>query len=314
MSPAQRRPSVSVCLLAYNHEKLIASAIESVLAQTRADFELIVSDDQSRDGTFQVIEACARRDPRIRAVRTPRNLGMAGNANFAVSRASAPYVALLHHDDLYAPQLLERWLDVAQRHPAVGFVSNAYGFDGDDRIDYHPLAEFNDGQDVLRRVLLPGWGCAVRGTALIRTECWNELGGMREEFGMLADVDLWMRLSARWPVGYVREPLIVVRQERPDDYPKDYSEFSWKRMRLLHEIHAANWRATYGDGTLDGRVHLAWFRARRNADVARWLLYAIAKRRWQMLATSDEVGSAQEYTWLRRSRKTLAWAARALRA
>ena len=70
-----------------------------------------------------------------------------------------------------------------------------------------------DGKWFLKKELLIRFGCYVRGTAIFRKKYFDEVGGMNEKFGMLADVDLWMRLAAKWDVGYVNKPLIEVIQE-----------------------------------------------------------------------------------------------------
>ena len=131
---------ISVCLLTYQHAALVESTLDSVLAQDIDGFELIVSDD-----------------------------GMPGNANFAARHSSRPYLALLHHDDLYRPDLLSRWLGVMQRHPDVTYVFNSYAHYGDTRPLEPPLREERlDGKRFLEEHLLPRWGCPVRGTAMIR--------------------------------------------------------------------------------------------------------------------------------------------------
>ena len=91
--------------------------------------------------------------------------------------------------------------------------------------------EWLEGKLFLERHLLPRWGCPVRGTAMIRRSHFEAVGGMREQFGLLADVDLWMRLSARAPVGYVPETLVAIRQARPAYYPEAYQSavWSWRR-------------------------------------------------------------------------------------
>jgi teichuronic acid biosynthesis glycosyltransferase TuaG len=121
---------VSVCLLSFNHVGLIESTLRSILSQTVDGYEILVSDDCSNDGTWDRILAVADTDRRIRPIRTPRNLGMAANANFAVGRTSRPYVALLHHDDLYRDDLLEKWAGVLERHSDVTFVFNYYARHG----------------------------------------------------------------------------------------------------------------------------------------------------------------------------------------
>ena len=284
---------VSVCVLTYNHEAVIQSTLETVLDQTIDGYEVIVSDDCSTDGTYARILEMAERDPRIRPVRTPRNMGMPGNANFAVSRSERPYIALLHHDDLYRRDLLEKWLAPIEADREITFVFNPYGMHGADRIHTAGLpAGRLEGRWLLDAHLFAGWGCPVRGTAMIRRSEWVEAGGMREEFGLLSDVDLWMRLAMRGAVGYVDEPLIAIRQERPEDYPDAYKSDAlwafWKRQRLLYEIHAANQRAYHDLGTVGGR--LAWwrFRLRLSAETAKWLAYGVVRRKPVFISTSGD--------------------------
>ncbi|WP_168210621.1 glycosyltransferase family 2 protein [Persicimonas caeni] len=286
---------ISVCLLTYNHVHMIEETLASIMDQSVDGFEIIVSDDCSTDGTWELVQQIAAGDERVRAVQPPENRGMPGNANYAVEQSDRPYIALLHHDDIYRTDLLERWVDVAERHPDVAFVFNAYGFEDTDEVHVHPYAERVDGRQFLEGRLFSGWGCPVRGTALIRRSCWDAVGGMHTQFNLLADVDLWMRLAARWAVGYVPEPLISVRQERPEDYPESYSEFSWFRQRMLYEIHAANHLDYYDLSTLRGA--LAWwrFRGRLSADIFKWLTYAVVRRQKRMLETSAE--GASEYEW-----------------
>ena len=92
---------ISVCLLTYYHVKAIESTLQSILDQTITGYEVIVSDDCSTDGTWERILELAAKDARIQSIRTPHNMGMPGNANFAVSQSIRPYIALFHHDDLY---------------------------------------------------------------------------------------------------------------------------------------------------------------------------------------------------------------------
>lgn len=297
-------PRVSVCLLAYNHATLIEDSIRSVLAQDESDFELIISDDCSRDTTWEVLQRIAATDQRVKPIRPHRNLGMAGNANFAAGHAKAPYIALLHHDDIYDPSLLRKWVDVADRHPNVAFVSNDYGVYGSSEVQGHPFPEVTPGRKALESYFLPVWGFPVRGTALIRKSRWDEVGGIREQFGLLADIDLWMRLARKWDFGYVNEPLIVVRQERPEDYPDAYKKWSWARLRTLYEIHGIN-RDEYYDRSARGRWERQKYRLRVSWDESYWLLYGVAKRRPEMLLSSPEIANAYELKPVRLLRKSL---------
>jgi hypothetical protein len=222
----------------------------------------------------------------------------------------ARYIALLHHDDICRPDLLERWLNVARRHVDVAFVFNDYGVFQTERTYRHNLPERIEGHVFLHDHMLRRWSSPVRGTALIRKDCWAEVGGMREQFGLLADIDLWMRLSARWAVGHVNEPLIMIRQERPADYPKEYKVFSWRRQRLLYEIHGAAQREN-SRGLKIVRSMLWWrFRMLVTLDVIKWLVYAVVKRRRDIVMESQDAATALEMFPSRVIRLTLLWISR----
>ena len=293
---------VSVCLLNYNHGQLIDSTVESILAQDCDGFEFIISDDCSTDDSWERILALSECSRRIIPVRTPKNLRMPGNANFAVGQSTRPFIALLHHDDLYATNMLRRWAQCLDDNPSIGFVFNSYGVHGCDRIDDHPFSEgVQNGGWFLRNHLLRRWNCPVRGTAMVRRSSWNSVGGMNVRFDLLADVDLWMRLAQTYDVGYVKEPLILVRHQRPRDYPDEYCRPRgfWRRKRLLYEIHASN-RGSNGIG----RNSIAWFcfRIRLSLESTKWIIYALVRRRYEMIASSDLGRVPEEYffvSWLR---------------
>ena len=297
------RGKISVCLLTYNHANLIETTLQSVLEQSCRDFELIVSDDCSTDGTWDRILATQQRDPRIRAIRTPRNLGMAANANHAVEHASGSYIALLHHDDLYRHDLLEKWSAMLDEHGDIEFVFNSYTIHGTGQLASEDIPSGKlDGIWLLQKYLLPRWGCPVRGTAMIRKSRWERVGGMRTQFGLLADVDLWMRLSMMGPVGYVNEPLISVRQERPDDYPDIYKgeHWSWRRLTILYAIHASN-RLVYLASQSWWKRSLAWcwFRIRLSSETSKWIAYAIVRGNRGMIRNVGESETPWDLFFLR---------------
>jgi len=115
------RPKVSIIIPAYNHELFISEAIQSVLAQTLQDFELIIIDDGSSDATFSRIEEF--RDPRIRVFRQ-ENQGAARTINRGMSLAQGEHLAILNSDDLYAPQRLETVSSYFDEHPETLLASS----------------------------------------------------------------------------------------------------------------------------------------------------------------------------------------------
>lgn len=111
-------PRVSVVMPAYNCEKYIGEAIGSVLNQTMRDWELIVIDDCSKDGTCRIVEELAAKDSRIRLVRNEKNLGPAGSRNKGLDLAAGQYIALLDSDDLWRSEKLEKQLQLAEEKNA----------------------------------------------------------------------------------------------------------------------------------------------------------------------------------------------------
>jgi glycosyltransferase involved in cell wall biosynthesis len=297
---------ISVCLLVYNHRHLLESTVRSILQQTRRDFECVISDDCSTDGSWELTLDLAKTDSRVRAIRTPQNLGMPGNANFAVKQSGRPFIALLHHDDICRSDLLEQWAGVLERHPDVGFVFNAYATDESTTTFRESLpGERVDGPWFRERHLLKRWGCPVRGTAMIRRSAWDAVGGMRKEFSLLADIDLWMRLSRMSAVGYVAEPLLTIRHDRPDEYPATYSEkaWSWTRQRFLYAVHAAAHREGMDTRRLADRLKWMRFRARVSKETLMWLAYAVVRKNHGMLLSSMDGANDLEFrpvTFLRR--------------
>lgn len=292
---------ISVCLLTFNHVDVVESTIRSILNQTVTGYEVIVSDDCSTDGTWESIQMLAAEDSRIRPVRTPHNMGMAGNANHAVAQTVRPYIALLHHDDLYRKDMLEKWTSVLERHDDVSFVFNPYDVPNAEH-SYGPRfdVDYLNGRWFLEKYLFARWGCPVRGTAMIRKSCWEKLGGMRERFNLLADVDMWMRLSSMSAVGYVNEPVIKPRHHRPDYYPDVYTgkDWHWSRLVFLYEIHATN-RLEYLDlGTIGGRLRWWKFRWRLSLETAKWLTYAVVRKKWPMIRSSRQSETSYDFWFL----------------
>lgn len=116
---------ITVGLPVYNGANYLAAAIESILAQSCPDFDLLISDNASTDGTEEICRAYARRDRRIRYIRQPRNIGAAANYNFVAEKSEHPYFKWAAHDDLLAPGFLATCLDILERDPAIVLASPA---------------------------------------------------------------------------------------------------------------------------------------------------------------------------------------------
>lgn len=117
--PSASGPRVSVCVPVYNGEAFLSLALDSILAQTFDDYELIIADNASTDDTPKICRRYAERDPRIRYIRNETNIGANPNFNRLVGLARTPYFKLANADDLSHPDLLARCVSVLDRHPEV---------------------------------------------------------------------------------------------------------------------------------------------------------------------------------------------------
>lgn len=119
MTASGGAPRVSVAVPVYNGERYLGEALESLLAQTFGDFELIICDNASTDGTGEIARSYAAKDRRVRYVRNERNLGLGGNVRRAFELSSGAYFRWHAADDLSGPETLERCVTVLDRQPGV---------------------------------------------------------------------------------------------------------------------------------------------------------------------------------------------------
>src|SRR5438093_154083 len=164
------RPKVSVVLTTYNRDSVLASTIEEIVGQTYEDFELIISDDCSSDGTQDICRKYQKCDRRIRYQRNERNLRMPGNLNAGIRVATGEYIANVHDGDIYHTTLLHKWVSALDACPKAGFVFNAYralDADGMERKIYRePLPPCSPGFVLLEEMVFQRvrFACSVMGT------------------------------------------------------------------------------------------------------------------------------------------------------
>ena len=112
-------PLISVIMAAYNSSRFLDEAIESICAQTRIDWELIVIDDCSSDSTLELLKQWSRKDARIRVFQTEENSGVGGARDVGLLEARGRYIAIMDSDDIALPERLEKQVMFMQRHPDI---------------------------------------------------------------------------------------------------------------------------------------------------------------------------------------------------
>ncbi|MEQ8821099.1 MAG: glycosyltransferase [Sumerlaeia bacterium] len=169
-------PRVSFVIASYNHERYIGATLDSILDQTIQDFEIVVVDDGSRDGTLSVAEDYARRDPRIRAF-GQENRGVVAARNRGTEMTRAPYVSIVDSDDLLPRQRTEWQVEALDANPEASMVyGNAEAIDDDERrlgthFDNYPPVEGDFASELFANY------CFVPAiSVMFRKEAWRRSG------------------------------------------------------------------------------------------------------------------------------------------
>jgi glycosyltransferase involved in cell wall biosynthesis len=202
-------PGISVVLPVYNGERYLAPALDSVLAQTRGDFELIVIDDGSTDGTPDLLAELSREDDRLR-VHRQENRGLIATLNRGLTLAQADLIARMDDDDICRPERFARQGAFLDEHPecvAVGCRALMVDPDGAPIMDVHKVTE----HDELMEVLMRGGGALPHPGSMFRREAANRIGGYRAEYIAAEDVDFFLRLAEIGRLANLPEVLLEYR-------------------------------------------------------------------------------------------------------
>jgi len=237
-------PSISVAMSVYDGERFLAGAIESVLAQTFADFEFLILDDGSRDATRAIAAHYAARDPRIRLI-TRENRGLIASLNELLGEARAPLVARMDADDICLPERFEHQIAFMQAHPEIGVLGT-----WTDDIDENDAPYRLDAPD--HPVDHDGFLAAIDGglpllchpAVMFRRDLVLSVGGYHPAFRHCEDLDLWLRLATVTRVANLPQRLLRYRH---------YSQQVSSRHATEQQVNAAVSRLAYAERAA-GRV------------------------------------------------------------
>lgn len=206
-------PLVSIITPAFNVERFLPDTIASVIAQSLADWEWIIADNASTDGTAALVEDAMRSDPRIRLVRVPGSSGRAAGArNAALAEARGRYLAFLDADDLWTPDKLEKQVEWLEDHSEFDAVCTWYELFGDAERLRSEIRVMRPGGPIGRSELRQV-GAVLTSTFLMRRELYDEIGGMDEDARLKAgeDVEYFCRIIAGYRIYRIPETLTRYR-------------------------------------------------------------------------------------------------------
>ena len=199
---------ISVVMSVFNGEAFLIEAIESILAQTFRDFEFVIVDDGSTDGTAEILDRFAKEDERIRVLRHA-NKGRAESLNVGIGLATGEYIARMDADDIALQHRLEDQIVFMGQHPEVGLLSGAYErFSSDGRaidIVRPPLRD-----DEIRLMLLRT-SAMCHPAVMMKRNIVLLSGGYRKALLDADDYDLWLRMSERTQLANLGQPILRYR-------------------------------------------------------------------------------------------------------
>jgi glycosyltransferase involved in cell wall biosynthesis len=209
-------PKISVCLPTFNGAKYVGLAIDSILAQSFQDFELIVCDDRSSDNTPQIIRTYADRDDRVKFTTNSKRLGLFQNYNECISKSQGQFIKPFAQDDVLAPKTLARMIEAFSRNDHVVLVSSARKWIDANGMETKQIAHFHSdtvlkGKDVIMAHLigLSNWIGEPSAVMFKAGATGNKFDTGFHHYG---DIEYWLRILEHGSLLYLSEPLCSFRR------------------------------------------------------------------------------------------------------
>jgi len=250
------KPLVSVCIPAYNGERYLKECIDSILAQTFTDFELLIIDDSSSDKTFEIAQEYAKNDSRIKVFKNEKNLGLVGNWNRCIELAQGEWIKFVFQDDLIVSNCLERMLQACDTECKIAFCRRSFLFEEGTsektKQIYNSLAlpekkyiPFNKhiSADTCCKSMLKYLGINFIGeptVLMIRKSAFEQFGSFNPYLIQICDLEMWIRIASNVGITYIPETLAYFRVHSGATTSNNHSQREY-RMRmdkivLLHEF------------------------------------------------------------------------------
>lgn len=218
-------PKVSVIIPTYNRADFLTEAVDSVLNQTWRDFEIIVVDDGSTDGTRDVV---GRYGDRIKYFHK-QNKGPSSARNFGTSKAHGNFLAFLDSDDIWEPNKLDIQMNFLQSHPEIKLISCGSYIMGNSR-----KRKFHIRGDLSGDLFLTLYQRSFINTSsvVLTQDCFFQVGPFDETIQTAEDYDLWLKVARHFPMAYLDTPLVGIRKH-PDKLSKNKIELRKNAIQVL---------------------------------------------------------------------------------
>lgn len=201
-------PAISLLMAVRDGAPFLDDALASLANQDFEDFEIVLIDNGSRDGTGRIIDDWVKREPRLRPFHLERP-GLARSLRYAASLARAPILARLDSDDIALPARLGAQYALLEQRPSVGLLGSAVEVIN---VDGQPIGErrLPSSDEELRRLLASG-NPLVHSSIMMRRSAYDRAGGYREGLRVCEDFDLWCRMAEVTEIAGLDVPLVRYR-------------------------------------------------------------------------------------------------------
>lgn len=220
---------LTVLMAVHNGLPELPAALESIRGQTVTDFELLIVDDGSDDGTAELLAEHARADARVRVLANPANRGLGFSLRLGVQEARSPWVARMDADDIALPSRLERQLEYLDSHPEVDVLGGwAEEIDGQGRV--LGLRTVPTAHERIRELI---WTCPfIHPTVLFRRQAILDAASYDPDIRRRQDYDLWFR-CAKAGLRFANLPLPLIRYRLTEEhYARNDWRLAWSQMLM----------------------------------------------------------------------------------
>jgi len=203
----KQTPKISVVMSVYNGEKYIEEAIQSILRQTYQDFEFIIVNDCSTDKTVEIINSF--KDTRIKIIENLENIGLTKSLNKGIKCTKGEYIARMDADDISLPHRFETQVGFLEKNKDYALIGSSFYQVNEEGKTVFWTRVLTEDSEIRRGLKNQNW--FGHGSVLIRKSAFIECEGYNEEFECAQDYDLWLRISEKFKIANIEEPLYCWR-------------------------------------------------------------------------------------------------------
>jgi len=212
-------PNISIVLPVFNGEQYLRESIESVLTQSYSDYEFIIWDDSSTDDSVGIIDSY--KDSRIKVFKNASNKGLFKSLNLAITQTQGKLIKLWSQDDIMKPYCLETEIEFHRNHSEIGMSYCArHIIDESGKV----MRFLHQPEDRTPEIVSPELAAQIMfyhgsiptniSNVMIKKTVLEKLGMFREDLQVSGDFEMWVRISGRYPIGFIHKPLVYLRSHK----------------------------------------------------------------------------------------------------